>query len=371
MIITEVECIMLRLPDVKPIGDGTQDTLIVRVHTDEGIVGTGECHTSPWVLKSIIEAPLSHVSARGLKGIVVGENPLDIRPLWDKMYGMTAVYGRRGAVVHAISAIDMALWDIMGKVTGQPVHRLLGGSRRRSVPAYASTLAPQTHDDAVREAQELINQGFQGIKLGWGGLGQDLDEDLRLVARLRKVLGDNVDLMIDVGIPMQFRDAVRLAQGLSDYKVFFLEEPLSPEDLHGYSRLTRMSSTPIACGEKENTRFGFRDLMEMGGVDIIQPDVARAGGFTECLRIADLAELAGVTVIPHCWSTDILLSATLHYIAFLKDCSYVEYCVVDNPIRRNVISKPIEVKDGLVRIPEEPGLGVELDYRTIERLRFA
>ena len=185
---------------------------------------------------------------------MVGQSPFEIRSLWERMYRMTMVYGRRGAVIHAISAIDMALWDILGKVCGQPVYQLLGGSARTSVPAYASTLSPDTPEAAVREAQELVDQGFGAIKFGWGGLGANLDRDLNFVSRMRETVGDRVDLMIDVGMPMHFRDAAKLAMGLAEFNVFFLEEPLSADDLAGYRRLKALSPTAIACGEKENTR---------------------------------------------------------------------------------------------------------------------
>jgi len=369
--ITDVECIMLRLPEVKPVGDGTQDTLIIKVHTDEGITGLGECHTSPWVLKAIIEAPLSTVASRGLKEILIGQDPLQIRELWDRMYNLSMVYGRRGALMHALSGIDIALWDIMGKITNQPIYQLLGGKRRNKVTAYASTLVPDNPLAAIKEAQNLVFQGYSAIKFGWGGLGNNLDQDLNFVATMRKTVGSEVSLMLDIGVPLKLRDALYLAQGLAEYNVFFLEEPLSPDDIEGYKKLSELSPVSIACGEKETTRFGFRDLIERAKLDIIQPDLARAGGFTECQRIADLAELHNVTVIPHCWSNDILVAATLHYIATLKNCPYIEFCVVDNPIRRNLITNPIKMEAGSVIIPSGPGLGVELNEDIINKFRYA
>jgi L-rhamnonate dehydratase len=369
--ITDVECIMIRLPVVRAIGDGTQDTLIVKVHTDTGVTGVGEAHTSPWAAKAVIEAPLSSYAARGLRDIVVGESPLDPVVLWDRMYSLSLIYGRRGVVMHAISAIDMACWDILGKVTGQPIHRLLGGAYRGEVRPYASTLAPDTPEETLREAAALAGAGFPAIKFGWGALGKDTDSDLRFVARVRETVGPDVDIMIDVGMDMGLSNAARLARGLNDHGVFFLEEPLSPDDLAGFAQLVAQSPVPIATGEKETTRFGFRDLMDTGGLRIIQPDVARVGGFTEARRVADMARLRGVTVIPHCWSTDILVAATLHFIASLKECPYLEFCVVDNPIRRDIARNPIRFEQGVVRVPQGPGLGIELNEETIGRLRFA
>jgi L-alanine-DL-glutamate epimerase-like enolase superfamily enzyme len=371
VIITDVECIILRLPEVKPIGDGCQDAFIVRVHTDEGITGIGEGKSSPWILKAIVEAPLSTVSSRGLKEIVVGRDPLQIRPLWDEMYKLTYNYGRRGALMHALSAIDMALWDILGKTTGQPVWRLLGGAYRQEVPAYASTLAPEKPEDAVEQAKRFVQQGFRAMKFGWGSLGGKLRVDLELVERVRRAAGDDVDIMFDAGMPMPLHHAIAFSRGLRDYDVYFLEEPLSPDDLDGFRELREAGGVQIATGEKETSRFAFRDLIERGRPHIIQPDLARVGGITEAQRIGDFARLHGVTVIPHFWSTDILLAANLHYIASLQDCPYAEFCVLDQPLRRSVTTEPIELVDGMVRIPDKPGLGVELNQETVERFGWS
>lgn len=371
MKITSVETVIIRLPVVLPIGDGTQDTLIVKVHTDEGLTGLGEAHTSPWVARAVIEAPMSAMAARGLAEIVVGQDPLDIAPLWEKMYSLSMVYGRRGVVIHALSAIDMALWDILGQATGQPIYRLLGGGYRGEVRPYASALVAERRDETPDYARRLADQGFSAMKFGWGGLGEDPQADIALWTQVRRALGDGVELMVDVGTDMGLPKAVALAKGLAGVGVFFLEEPLSPDDLDGYAQLVAASPVPIASGEKEQTRFGFRDLMDRGRLRIVQPDVARVGGFTEARRVAEMARLRGVTVIPHCWSTDILVAATLHLIASLKDCPYLEFCVQDNPIRREVVKDPIRFQGGVVKVPQGPGLGVELNEETISRLRFA
>ncbi len=371
MKITDIRCTMLRLPEVLPIGDGTQDSLIVEVDTDEGVTGVGEAHTSPWVLRAIIEAPLSHVMARGLRVSLLGEDPTDIARLWDRMYSLTSVFGRRGAVIHAISAVEMALWDILGKLAGRPVHKLLGGGYRDEIPAYASILALDSAEASVARARELTEQGFTAIKFGWNGLGEDVGRDAEVMAEVRRAVGDEIDLMLDVGAPISRRSALQLARLLEPHRLFFLEEPLAPDDLEGYAALAAASPVPIAAGEKETTRYGFRDLMVRGAVDIIQPDVARAGGLWECRKIADDAAAGGVTVIPHCWSTDILVAATLHFIATLPDCPYLEFCLVDNPIRTSVTHSHFEPEGGRVRIPDGPGLGVELNRDTLESYRYS
>src|SRR5262245_8572142 len=201
MRITRVEAILLRPrgPIDAAIGDGSQDGVLVRVHTDEGIIGLGEIDSSPTVAKAIIEAPASHKICTGLAALLVGENPLEIGRLWQKVYKGSLYFGRRGAAIHAISGVEIALWDIAGKAAGKPIHALLGGARRTRIKAYASTLMPDTPDDAARVIETQLKAGFQAIKLGWGPLGGEADLDCALVAAARRAGGDDFGLMIDIG----------------------------------------------------------------------------------------------------------------------------------------------------------------------------
>jgi L-rhamnonate dehydratase len=370
MKITDIESIMLRLPEVRMIGDGCQTILIIKIHTDVGITGIGEAHSNPLVSKAVLEAPLCSVSASGLRGLLIGEDPRDINRLYDLMVKRSVTYGRRGAVMHVISGIEIALWDILGKATGQPIYRLLGGARRRDIPVYASDLAPETPSGAVALAERHAAAGYKAVKLGWGGLGNDRKADARMIGEVRRAVGPAIDIMLDMGFPIPLEDAIWLGRALAEHDVFFLEEPLSPDDIAGFARLTAASPTPIATGEKETTQYPFIDLMDRGGLRIVQPDVARVGGIAETLRIATHAEARGVRVIPHCWSTDILVAATLHVIATLRDCPYLEFNVMDNPLRTQLMREPIRPKNGIVGIPERPGLGIELDETTIERYRW-
>lgn len=368
MKIIDVETTLIRLPDVKPIGDGTQDCLIVQVHTDEGITGIGEVNTAPSVARAIIEAPISQLSSRGLKEILLHQNPLDIQVLWDKMYAQTAVYGRRGVVIHTISAIDIALWDILGKVLKQPVYQLLGGAYRKTVNAYASDLAPATVDEAIERVARYKEEGFRAVKFGWGGIGQDVRQDIEYLRRLREAAGSELDIMIDIGVPIPLTQAQTFARAAAESDLYFLEEPLSPDDLDGYAVLNSTSPVPIACGEKESTVHGFKDLLERGKMRVLQPDVARIGGLTEARKLATLAQHYGVTLIPHCWSTNVLVAATMHYIASLPICPYLEFCVLDNPIRRDVTTQAIPSVGGEVAVPGGDGLGIELNFDTLRRL---
>ena len=373
MRITEVESIVLRLPEVRAIGDGCQSILLIRVQTDEGITGIGEAHTNPEVSRAILNSPLCSVSASGLARLLIGENPLHINRLYDKLYKHTQTYGRRGAVMHVISGIDIALWDILGKVTGQPIHQLLGGARKTRHKVYASDLAPlePSPEALVEQARQHVGDGYRAMKFGWGGLGGDVRADARQIGMIRDALGDEVDIMVDMGFAVPLEDAIWLGRALAEHRVFFLEEPLSPDDLGGFARLTAVSPTPIATGEKESTQYPYIDLMDRGGLRIIQPDVARVGGISETLRIAALAEARGVRVIPHCWSTDILVAATLHVIATLRDCPYLEYNVTPNPLRTDLLARPLRPSNGEIDVPTGPGLGIELNEDTVARYRVA
>lgn len=370
MKITDVESIMLRLPVVREIGDGCQHILIIRVHTDEGITGIGEAHSNPVVSKAVLDSPMCSVSASGIKRLLIGEDPRDINRLYDKLYKKSVTYGRRGAVMHVISGIELALWDILGKSVGQPVHRLLGGARKFEFAAYASDLSPDTAKGAVKLAEKHVKNGYKALKLGWGGLGGNRKSDAKLVGDVRKAIGPEPDIMLDMGFPVPLDDALWLGRALAEHDAYFLEEPLSPDDMHGWAKLTAASPTPIATGEKETTLYPYLDLMERGGLRIIQPDVARVGGISETLRIATHAEARGVRVIPHCWSTDILVAATLHVISTLRDCPYLEYNVMDNPLRTDLLKDPIRPKNGMVKVPDKPGLGIELDEKTLKKYRW-
>jgi L-rhamnonate dehydratase len=369
MQITDVETILLSLPEIREIGDGCQDLLVIKIHTDRGITGLGEVHTNAPAAKAVIEAPLMSVSASGMGRLLVGEDPRDINRLWDKLYRKTQSYGRRGLGIHVLSGIDIALWDILGKSVGQPVWRLLGGARRDKVAAYASDLDPGDPGALSELAQKHVESGFRAMKFGWGGLGGDVRQTVRTVAGLRRAVGDDVDIMIDLGFAAPLEDAIYLGRGLADHGVYFLEEPLDPDDLEGFARLTAVSPTPIATGEKETMLRPYLDLMDRGGLRIIQPDVARVGGITETLRILAHAEARGVRVIPHCWSADILIAATLHVLAVARDAPFLEFNATDNPLRRDLAAVPFRPVDGLVAMPDTPGLGIELNEEAVERFR--
>ncbi len=365
MRITRIATVELRLPVVLPIGDGTQDVLLVLIHTDEGLTGIGEVHTSPSVGAAIIHAPLSHVRSRGLASVLVGEDPLDIDGCWQRMYEASEVYGRRGVAMHAISGIDIALWDLRGKVEGRPLHELIGGRHHAALDTYASVLMPDTVEDTRALATRCADEGFRAVKYGWGGLGGGLDRTVELVGTAREVGGAS-DLMVDVGAGLELEGALALAEALAPFDLRFLEEPLHPDDLDGFAALTAASDTPIATGEKETSLAGFATLIRHGRPDIVQPDIARVGGITETLRVWDLAQREGTALIPHCWSTDVLVAATTHFLASRPDAIPLEFCLEDNPLRRDLAREPLRSVDGRVAVPDAPGLGITLVRDVIE-----
>jgi L-alanine-DL-glutamate epimerase-like enolase superfamily enzyme len=370
MKIIDVETILVRQPTAcpmkeYPISDGFRDCLIVKVHTDEGITGIGEVQTSPTVARAVIEAPFSLIASVGLKELILGENPFDTEALWQKMYSKTSIFGRRGVAIHAISGIDIALWDIKGKALGQPIYRLLGSSSPKPVKAYASTLMPDDPHKAACEALRWVKDGFQAVKLGWGGFTDNIRKNAALIKEVRKVLGPDITIMADAGMGWGLPTALEMARRCEEYELYFLEEPLPSDDLEGYAVLCDAVDLRIATGEKETTKWGFRDLIVRGRLDILQPDAARCGGITETIKIATLCSAFNRVCIPHNWSTDILASATLNIITALSDVPYFEFNVLDTPIRNGVTRQTIKLDNGFVRVPEGPGLGIELNEEFI------
>ena len=371
MKITDVEAIVWRQPALdESIADGSQDDLVVRVHTDAGIVGVGEVDSAPEVVKAVIDAPASHAIASGLRHVLIGRDPSDIAGLWDAMYRASIYFGRRGVALHAISGVDIALWDIKGKALGKPVSELIGTIQRTRVRAYASTLMPNTEVETARKVSALIEQyGFTAVKLGWGPLGQDPTRDVQLARAARQAAGDKVDVLIDAGLGYgtDATAATRVARELEQLGVFWLEEPFLPDELQAYAQLADTVDIKIAAGEEDTTRRDFQELIERGHVDVVQPDVTRCGGITELLRIAALARELGKACVPHAWKSGIIKAASLHVNAVLPEALFQEYCVAETPLNTGLTRQTFPLKDGFVEVPTGPGLGVDLDPEVLER----
>ncbi len=369
MKIVDVETIILALPDILERTDGSQDTVIVRVITDEGIVGVGEVDSSPWIVKAIIEARASHTLCRGLKEIIVGEDPFQVSAIWEKMYNGSIYFGRRGAAIQAMSGIDLALWDIMGKALDQPVYRLLGACYLKEIRAYASSLFGETLKQTGSMAKSYVDQGFSAVKFGWEPMGKDPGYDVELVKTIRKAVGDDIDVMIDAGLVWDAKTALKMAKRFSDYDVYWLEEPLHPDDLDGYARLSQGTDMRIAAGEEESSRHSYLELMDRGKIDIVQVDVTRCGGITEAMRIAQLACDRHKPVVNHSFKSGINIAASLHFLAAVPNSFIFEYCVSKSPLRQHLTKQTFNVKDGMVKVPEEPGLGIELNEDIVNKYR--
>jgi L-alanine-DL-glutamate epimerase-like enolase superfamily enzyme len=387
MKITDVVCHVLLEPDFDAgATSSAQDDIVVEIHTDEGLVGIGETDVNPWIARACIEAPGTHTMGQGLREMLLGEDPLDVERLWDKLYVGSAMNGRRGAVVNAIGALDVALHDLRGRALGKPCHELLGGVRRDSIGAYAS-LQPEVstfdgyRDSLVDWARRAQARGFEAAKLEATFSGpyrhMRIDEPMEraeeVVAAVREAVGPDFVLMLDV--QYAFADAsecLRVTRGWERDDLLFLETPLPSDDLDGYARLAREQPIPIAAGEWLTTRFEFVDLMDRGLVQVVQPDVGRVGGLTESKRVCDLAAERGLTVVPHLWKTGISIAAAAHLAAATPHCPYIEFLpaeLCEAGLRKELTSEELEFGDGAVAVPRTPGLGVDLDRTALERYR--
>jgi len=368
MRITEIEAIEVRLPEVKDKASSAQDACIIKIHTDEGIVGIGEVDSSAHVAKAVVEAPLSSSIASGLGHLLMGMNPLDIEVINEKLYQRSFYYGRRAVVVHTIGGIDMALWDIAGKYYRQPIYQLLGGAFHKKFRAYASDLFGHDGKVTCEKAKRWVDQGFTAVKFGWKPMGESEEIDLDLVEGARLGVGDENDILIDAGCCWDTKTAKIRARQFEQYRILWLEEPLEQDNLDGYKELSQVSNIPIAAGEGEAGIHAWRDLIERGGIDIAQIDLAR-NGFTTARKVADMAESRGLRVVNHFYSTPINLAAGLHWLATRKSAFVFEYCVEETPIRTQLTRQEIKAIDGFVTVPEEPGLGVELNEEIVSRYR--
>jgi L-rhamnonate dehydratase len=369
MKITRVEPIHLRLPDVNERCDGSQETLVVKVHTDAGITGVGEVDSSSLVAKAIIEAPLSHQICRGLAECVAGQDPFEIDHLLHRMYEGSIYFGRQGAAIQAMSGVEIALWDIVGKATRRPVYQLLGGGFRKQFRAYASILFGDTPAGTERIGRDLVAKGFRAVKFGWGPMGQSEESDLAHVRAARQALGKDVELMVDAGLCWDTATAIRRARQFEPFNLTWLEEPLHPDNIQGYARLSAQSPIRIAAGEEICDVKEFQQMMDVGGIDVAQVDVTRVGGLARSKRIGwDSAERHRLCV-NHSYKTGINIAASLHFVAALPNTHYFEYCVEQGALRQTLTRQTFPVIDGEIRVPEEPGLGIELNEEVMARYR--
>ena len=387
MKITEIETHILLVPDVRSdVTSSAQDEIVVFVHTDEGVTGVGETDVNPWIARACIEAPGTHTMGLGLKEMLLGEDPRDTERLWEKLYVGSAMNGRRGALICAIGALDMALWDIKGKAAGVPSWKLMGDAARDRITPYAS-LQPngesfeQYRDSLVEWVLRAREIGFRAAKIEvtlsgpyrHSGLNEPDEKITETVAACREAVGADFALLVDVQYTWSDADvALRTLKDWADLDIYFCETPLNIDDLKGYAKLHHESPVPIAAGEWQTTRFEFVDLLDIGMVDIAQPDVGRVGGPTEALRVCQIAAERGRRVVPHCWKTGIGIAATAQVAAVTPHCPFIEYLppeLCDSRLRQELADDGLEFIDGELILPSKPGLGVEVDMDALKRFR--
>jgi L-rhamnonate dehydratase len=378
--ISRIECLQLRAPQVNPEDcDGAAETAVIRISADNGRFGLGEADAPPGVMAALLETPTAHIWSQGIRELLLGKSPLDLEQLWDAVYEGTIYHGRRGLGIMLMSAIDIALHDLRGKLLDLPVYQLLGGAVREKVTPYV-TLFPsmpggrswaEMKESCIRLMEKAVDTGFRAVKMEM--LFYDLVSDRQLVSfvhECRKLVGEDREFMIDVGYRWKnFTDALWALRNIEDAKLCFVETPLHVDDLDGLARLADSTSTPVAAGEFLQTRHEFRELMDRGHCDVIQPDLGRVGGLTEALRCAGMAAGRGLYCIPHAWKTGLSVAATRHFAAAVANCPYTEFFHPDffpSLLRSKLAGPEPELHDGQWSLPDKPGLGVELNENLVK-----
>ncbi len=361
MRITDVEAIPLSIPQalkfarsttgLNPESDGH---VLVKVHTDEGIVGLGEAfRLTPRAVATFIN--------EALRPRLLGADPTRIETLWRRMYFATFRYGRKGMVVNAISGVEVALWDILGKSCGQPVYKLLGGACWDRIRAYASLPPYERAEDAAADAAAMAGEGYHLVKLH--------QRDIESVALTRRAIGPGVDLAVDVNGCWTPREAVAMARRMEEHGVRWLEEPVHPmDDYDGLRFVRERSNIEIAAGENEYTHFGFKSLLEKDAVDLLQPDVIKSGGLLPCRKILGMAEAWNLPLITHSFYYGPGVAATAHFVLANPHSDEIE--INTAPLAHDFIRPNFRPVGGKIDVSDRPGLGIEIDEDVVERHRI-
>jgi L-rhamnonate dehydratase len=362
-------------------GTGGYDLTVIRVHTDEGVTGIGQCEAPSLVIDAIIR------SSQGLEALLVGEDPTQVQRLWQKMYNSTGVFGRRGVVIGAIGAVETALWDITGKAYGKPVHELIWRSFTttasdveplKRVTPYATVYPPGANLEELEERVTLaISRGLKAIKIEeWPGQfgNVDVGTDIAVVEKVRSIIGPKRDLMIDV--QNRWRDvgqAIHTIDAIEEFSPYFIEAPLPADNIEGYRRLYESTNVRIAVGDWGfSTRHEFADLLRRGKLGVVQPSAVRGGGMHEILNIAEDAYQFGALCIPHTWCHVVGVAAQLHLAAVAPNMPYFETPIAfpSTPLVENLLLPNFEIaEDGTMKVPNRPGLGFELNEDVISEFR--
>ncbi|WP_288431634.1 mandelate racemase/muconate lactonizing enzyme family protein [uncultured Agrobacterium sp.] len=340
---------------------------LVEIICDDGTVGWGECLGPARPNAAVVAAYAPYL---------IGRDPLDIEVIWHELYNLLRDQGQRGLTVTALSGIDIALWDIKGKRFGTSISRLLGGRFRESVKAYATGSfrkdGVEPVADVAAEVAGYAKQGFHAVKIK---IGFDVAEDIAVIRAAREAVGPDVRIMIDANHGYDALEAIEVGNALAPLGIDWFEEPVVPEQLDAYRAVRAGQPIPVAGGETWHGRYGMRAPLESRAVDILQPDLAGTGGFSETKRIIDLASLYGVRVVPHVWGTGVAIAAALQLMASLTPDParrnprppILEFDRTENPYRQAVLTSPLDHVDGVVQIPDDPGLGIEVNRAALEQ----
>ena len=382
MKITNVEPMVLYAQDDEyegeaNVGGYTGYQLVVRVETDEGIHGWGEACVgsengeAAYAVKELIE--------RGITPRVKGENPIEFRKIWERLYEATYWYGRRGLATFAMSAIDTALVDIAGKALDLRACQLLGGQYKKEIPLYASLLFDMDDPEGTaKKGEKYARMGYAGTKFGWGMVpskpfGADFAKDEEIVSLIREGIGPKTWLMIDVGryVNWSVPYAIKMGRMVQKYDAFWLEEALPQDDLDGYAELAAALEVPVAFGEELYTVYDFNDVIKRKSADVLQPDASKVGGISEMKRVMELAHINNVMWVPHNWSTAVNTAASLHLSVSAPDGFLCEFKQEPNPLVDDLVKRKFEVKDGKLQVPDGPGLGIDINEKVLKKLRVA
>ena len=385
MRITEIKTYVLVADNADvSLTSSAQDTILVEIYTDKGIIGYGETDTNPWVAKALIDSPGTHTMDQSMKDILIGKDPLDISKRWEELYIGTAMTGRRGAGVNAIGAIDMALWDIKGKYENKPVYELMGGNFHKTITPYAS-LQPlgssfeEYRDSLVEWAEKARNLGFRAVKsevtmngpYAHNGMEENDEKHTLVLEAVRKALGSEIKLMVDVQYKWKTaEDALRTVKDWEEFDIYFLETPVWTDSLEDYARMHEEAPMKIAAGEWLSTSHEFYDLITKGKIDVAQPDIGRVGGLTEAKKVSKLADQFDRIIVPHCWKTSISISATAHFAFNTPSCKFIEYLppqLCHETLRKELADEGFEFKNGLIQLPTKPGLGIKLNQEAVDK----
>lgn len=339
---------------------------LVEIICDDGLIGWGEC---------LGPADINAAVVKSMAKIIVGRNPLDIEPIWLDVYNQYRDQGQRGPIHTALSGIDIALWDIAGKHFSAPIYQMMGGAHRTQIPAYATGgFRPEGRDHTEHCANEMagyVAEGFKAVKIK---IGYGIESDIATIKAVREVIGPKIALMIDANHGYDAIDATAIGNRAARYNIEWFEEPVIPEALSSYQDIRRSQPIPVAGGETWHGRWAIAQALDAGAVDIIQPDVCGVGGLSEARKIITLADTHHVRLVPHVWGTAVALAAGLHYHAIIPPAPpshearspHLEFDRTHNPFRQAIISKPIEHANGMIEVPDGPGLGIEIDRGALE-----